>query len=153
MRHADPFVDTLQKWIEVSMHRSIRNFIHYARETGLSMSQLGAMAHIRCSGTAGVTELGDHLGVTSAAASQMLERLVKQELILRTEDPSDRRVKQIYLTDKGLRVLHESIRAHQNWLYEMGEILSASEKEAVIAALNVLIDKANHLGQPENSGT
>ena len=70
MRHADPFVDTLQKWIEVSMHRSIRNFIHYARETGLSMSQLGAMAHIRCSGTAGVTELGDHLGVTSAAASK-----------------------------------------------------------------------------------
>jgi DNA-binding MarR family transcriptional regulator len=153
MRHADPFVDTLQRWIEVSMHRSIRNFIHYARETGLSMSQLGAMAHLRCSGTVGVTELGDHLGVTSAAASQMLERLVQQELILRSEDPSDRRVKQIFLTDKGLQVLHESIRAHQGWLYELGEVLSASEKETTIAALNILIDKANHLGQSVDPGT
>jgi DNA-binding MarR family transcriptional regulator len=153
MRYADPFVETLQRWIEVSMHRSIRNFIHYARETGLSMSQLGAMAHIRCSGTAGVTELGDHLGVSSAAASQMLDRLVQQDLILRAEDPSDRRVKQIFLTDKGLRVLQESIRAHQNWLYELGEILSASEKEATIGALNILIDKANHLGQPADPGT
>ena len=153
MRQADPFVDTLQRWIEVSMHRSIRNFIHYARETGLSMSQLGAMAHIRCSGTVGVTELGDHLGVTSAAASQMLERLVQQELILRSEDPSDRRVKRIFLTDKGLHVLQESIRARQNWLYELGEILSAPEKEATVAALNVLIDKASHLGQPLDSGT
>jgi DNA-binding MarR family transcriptional regulator len=147
MRVADPFIATLQEWIEVSMHRSIRNFICYAREGGLSMSQLGALFHIHRQGTSGVTDLGDHLGVTSAAASQMLERLVQQELILRSEDPSDRRVKQIILTDKGLQVLQESIRARQGWLYDLAETLSASEKGTITAALNILIDKANHLGQ------
>ncbi len=148
MQQADPFVVTLQKWIEVSMHRSIRNFICYARESGLSMSQLGALFHIHRIGSSGVTDLGDHLGVTSAAASQMLERLVQQELILRSEDPSDRRVKQIVLTGKGLQVLQESIRARQGWLYDLAETLSNSEKEAIIAALNTLIDRVNHLGQP-----
>lgn len=148
MRQDDAVVVTLQKWIEVSMHRSIRDFICYARESGLSMSQLGALFHIHHSGTSGVTDLGDHLGVTSAAASQMLERLVRQELILRSEDPSDRRVKQIFLTDKGLHVLRESIRSRQAWLYDLVGTLSASEQEATIAALNVLIDRARHLGQP-----
>jgi DNA-binding MarR family transcriptional regulator len=148
MQQADPFVVTLQRWIEVSMHRSIRNFICYARESGLSMSQLGALFHIRRLGSSGVTDLGDDLGVTSSAASQMLERLAQQELILRSEDPSDRRVKQIFLTDKGLQVLRESIRAHQGWLYDLAETLSVPEKEAATAALNVLIDRANHLGQP-----
>ena len=148
MPHADPFVVTLQEWLKVSMHRSFRHLICYARESGLSMSQLGALFHIHRMGSSGVTDLGEHLGVTSAGASQMLERLVQQELILRSEDPNDRRVKQIVLTDKGLQVLQESMRTRQNWVYDLAEALSDSEKETIEAALNTLVDKANHLGRP-----
>jgi DNA-binding MarR family transcriptional regulator len=148
MQQDDRLVVTLQKWIEVSMHRSMRHFICYARESGLSMSQLGALFHIQRSGSSGVTDLGDDLGVTSSAASQMLERLVQQDLVLRSEDPSDRRVKQIILTDKGLEVLRESIRARQSWLNDLAKTLSDSEKEVIVAALNTLIDKVNHLSQP-----
>ena len=148
MKHTDPFIDTLQKWIEVSMHRSMRDFMAYARESGLSMPQLGALFQLHRRGCSGVTELGDDLGVTSSAASQMLDRLVQQGFVLRSQDPSDRRVKQIILTDKGLQVLRQSIRARLGWLYDLAETLSDSEKEATIAALNILIDRANHLSQP-----
>ena len=148
MQHPDPFVATLQQWIEVSMHRSMRDFIRFARESGLSMSQMGTLFHLHGRGSCGVTDLGDHLGVTSAASSQMLERLAQQGLILRTEDPSDRRVKQILLTDKGHQVLQESIRARQSWLYDLAEILSDAEKEASITVLSVLIEKANDLKWP-----
>lgn len=145
---SDPFVATLEKWIKVSMHRSMRNFIHYARKSGLSMSHIGALFHIHREGKCGVTELGNHLEVTSAAASQMLERLVQQELILRTEDPKDRRGKQIVLTDKGNRVLEEGIRARQRWLDDLTETLSDGEKETIMVALNILIDKTRNLEQP-----
>ena len=134
------------------MQRSMRDFMGFARERGLSMSQLGALFHIHHRGSSGVSDLGDDLGVTSSAASQMLERLVHQGLILRSEDPSDRRVKHIVLTDKGLQVLHESIRARQSWLADLAETLSGSEKEDIIAALNILIDKADHLSQLVESG-
>lgn len=144
----DPFVATLEEWIKVSMHRSMRNFISYARKSGLSMSHIGALFHIHREGICGVTELGNHLDVTSAAASQMLERLVQQELILRTEDPKDRRGKQIVLTDKGNRVLEEGIRARQSWLDDLTETLSDGEKETIMVALNILIDKARNLKQP-----
>jgi DNA-binding MarR family transcriptional regulator len=147
----DPFVVTLQKWLEVSMHRSVRHLICYARGSGLSMSQLGALFHIHRMGTSGVTDLGEHLGVTSAAASQMLERLAQQGLILRSEDPSDRRAKQIVLTDKGLQVLQESMRSRQNWLYNLAAALSDSEKETITAAMNVLIDRAQRTGHPIES--
>jgi DNA-binding MarR family transcriptional regulator len=148
MGDADPFVITLQAWIEATMARSIRHFICYAREIGLSMSQLGALSYIHHKGSSGVTDLADHLGVTSAAASQMLERLVQQGLILRSVDPSDRRVKQIQLTEKGLQILREGILAHQSWSYDVAQTLSASEKEATAAALRLLIDRAHQLGQP-----
>jgi DNA-binding MarR family transcriptional regulator len=147
MSNTDPFVATFHRWIDVFMNRSMRRFIHHAREQGLSMSMIGALFHLNRKGSAGVTDLGDHLGVTSAASSQMLERLVQQELILRTEDPADRRVKQIVLTEKGCHVLEEGTRARQGWLTELSDSLSGEEKKQITAALNLMISKANQLGE------
>jgi DNA-binding MarR family transcriptional regulator len=152
MQQADPFVVTLEEWIEVFMQRSMRDFMGYARESGLSMSQLGALFQIHHRGSSGVTDLGEELGVTSSAASQMLERLVHLGLIRRSEDPSDRRAKQIVLTDKGRQVLQASIQARQSWLSDLAGILSNSEKEVIVAALELLIDKANRLQQPVELG-
>jgi DNA-binding MarR family transcriptional regulator len=147
MSDADPLVTTLEHWIDVFMHRSMRNFIQYARNTGLSMSQLGALFHLNSMGTSGVTDLGDHLGVTSAAASQMLDRLLQQGLIQRSEDPHDRRVRQIDLTEEGCRILEESIQARQSWLDELADAVPDSEKEPIIAALNTLIERADQIGK------
>ena len=148
MSNTDPFISSFQHWIDIFMHRSLRRFIHFARENGLSMSMIGTLFHLSKKGCAGVTDLGDHLGVTSAASSQMLERLVQQELILRTEDPTDRRVKQIVLTEKGHNVLDEGVRARQGWLDDLVEILSREEKELIKGALDLMIIKANQLEGP-----
>jgi DNA-binding MarR family transcriptional regulator len=146
MQSVDPFVNTLGEWIEVFMRRSMHNFICYSKEKGLSMSQIGALFRI-FRGKSSVSDISDNLGVTSAAASQMLERLVQQGLILRKEDPNDRRVRQIVLTDKGRQILQESIAARQGWLENLSRTLSDSQREQVTAALNILIEKANQLEQ------
>ena len=153
MSSADPLVSTLHRWIEVTRGHSMRNFIRFAKESGFSMSQLGALFHLHHKGSTGVTDLGDHLGVTNAAVSQMIERLVRQELILRSEDPTDRRAKQIVLTDKGLQVFQESVCARLDWLDDLVKTLSAEEKEQITEALKILIDKASQLEQhskPQN---
>lgn len=140
----------LQEWIELFMRRSMRNFIRRSKQSGLSMSQIGALFHIQRQHTSGVSGVGDDLGITSAAASQMLERLVQQGLVVRSEDPHDRRAKRLTLTDKGRQMLHESIRARQSWLEELANALDPAEQEQVIAALRVLIAKANQLeGEPQ----
>lgn len=148
MSNTDPFLSAFYQWVDIFMHRSMRRFIHYAKESGLSMSMIGTLFHLRKKGCAGVTDLGDHLGVTSAASSQMLERLVQQGLILRTEDPNDRRVKQIVLTEKGHQVLDEGIRARQGWMDDLVEILSQEEKDLIKGALDLMINKANQLEGP-----
>src|SRR5512137_2432058 len=109
MSETDPLVAALQRWIEVFMQRSMRDFVRFARENGLSQSQVGALFQLRRRGSCAVSDLADHLGVTSSAASQMLERLVQQGLILRSEDPGDRRMKQVALTDRGEEFLLQGI--------------------------------------------
>ena len=98
-------------------------------------------------GRSNVSDLGEGLGISTAAASQMLERLVQQELILRSEDPQDRRVKHLALTDKGCQIMQEIIQARQGSLEELVSILSASEKEQIAAAVRVMIEKTNQLDQ------
>jgi len=147
MLEVDPVVNKLEQWIEVFMRHSMRDFIRFAKDRGLSISQLGALLNLYHSGSCGVSDLGDILGVTSAAASQMLERLVRQDLIFRYEDPNDRRVKQIVLTDEGQKLVQEGIHARQTWLGDLAETLSTSQKEQIVITLETLIDKANHLDQ------
>jgi DNA-binding MarR family transcriptional regulator len=81
----------------------------------------------------------------------MLERLVQQKLILRTEDPNDRRVKQLVLTDKGCRIMQESVRARQGWLDDLVSGLSENQKERIASAVRILIEKNNQLDQQDES--
>ena len=101
----------------------------------------------------GVSDIGSALGITSAAASQMLERLVQHGLIERTEDPNDRRAKKIALTDKGLHMLPEGLRAHQDWLGGLAHTLTSDEQAQATAALRLLIEHAKQLNvsDAENS--
>jgi DNA-binding MarR family transcriptional regulator len=136
------FYEIFREWIELFMHRSMRGYIHYAREKGLRMSVIGTLHHLRCTSHVGVSDLGQHLGVSSAAASQMLDRLVEDELITRAEDPEDRRMKRIALTERGLRILDESLNARLDWLKDLGGRFSEEEKEQLSAAMRLMIDKA-----------
>ncbi|MDF1499621.1 MAG: MarR family transcriptional regulator [Anaerolineales bacterium] len=148
---AESFTGTLKSWIDISMRYSMRNFLRYARESGLSMSHFGALFHIHRTGSCGVTEVGEHLGVTSAAASQLLDRLVDQGMIDRTEDPQDRRVKRIVLTEQGQSVLEQGLQARQAWLDELEATLNADEKQQISAALDLLIERADQLSRSETS--
>jgi len=120
-------------------------FIHHARQSGLSMSMIGTLFHLNHKESMGVTDLGEHLGVTSAAASQMLDRLVQLGLIQRSEDPDDRRVKILVLTEKGFQALEEGMRAQQDWIKELSDTLSAEEKDKISSAMSLMIEKVNQI--------
>ncbi len=141
----NPFVDTLHEWFSVFRRTVMGNFFIYARDNGLTMPQFGAMLRIHHGGACGVSDIGNVLGVTNSAASQMLERLVQLNLITRTEDPTDRRVKQIVLTDKGVRILQESSMAIHSWMDELARTMTEEEQEQVKTGLGILIDKARQL--------
>jgi len=136
---------TLEEWIVIFRRQIMGNFSSYARDNGLTMAQLGAMLHIHHKGACGVSDIGSDLGVTNSAASQMLERLVQLGLITRLEDPSDRRGKQIELTDKGKQILHLSSQSYFSWLEGLVQSMTIGEQEQVNQSLVLLIEKAHRL--------
>jgi DNA-binding MarR family transcriptional regulator len=141
----EPFPDVLRQWAEVFMHRFMRDAREFTRRSGLSMSQLNAMFHIHHCGTCGVREVAENLGVTSAAASQMIDRLVQLDLLQRTEDPFDRRNKSLALTAKGHSLILESIEPRHRWVQDLTAALSPDQQQFIIDALTVLTQAARQL--------
>ncbi len=136
---------TLHEWMHIVMRHSMRNFILYAKEKNYSVAQLNALYRIHHKGACGISDLGEEMGVTSAAASQLLDKLVQQGLAVRTEDPQDRRNKRVALTEAGERIVQESMAARQSWLDLLAEKLTQSEQEQVNHSLRLLIEKAKTL--------
>lgn len=138
-------VDALRAWEKVSMAASMRAFLQYAKEHGLSVPQIGALMRISHRGACGVSDLGDELGVTNAAASQMLERLVQGGLVERREDPDDRRAKRIALTERGSRLVQGTVEMRLRQFAELADRLDPPARTRAAAALRTLVE---HSGLP-----
>lgn len=147
MSNETQFNQTLQDWSEVYMRHSFREFKQFMDANGLSPSQVITLFRLYHRGPCGVSEIGTQLGVTNAASSQLIDRLVVSGLIERTEDPSDRRAKQLTITSKGKSVLEQGIAARRKWMETLTTQLTPEQRITVIAALTVLTNCAAQFGE------
>jgi DNA-binding MarR family transcriptional regulator len=147
---SETFLAALNTVVAIFARRSMQAYFRYVKDSGFSMSQVGALSYLYRKGSSGVSDIGEEMGVTSAAASQMLDQLVQQGLISRSEDPHDRRLKLIVLTEKGRHTLdtfRSNVHERHPWVDELAAKLSPAEQEQVEAALQILIEKAGQLEQ------
>ncbi|HVN14679.1 MAG TPA: MarR family winged helix-turn-helix transcriptional regulator [Anaerolineales bacterium] len=134
--------DAIHKWSEVFMRRSGRDFKRCMDESGLSFSQIILLMRLYHGGKSGVSGIGEQLGITNAAASQSIDRLVNLGLIERTEDPEDRRAKQLVLTRQGQALITKSVKARSQWVEGLTKALTPEQQNMVIAALTLLAQAA-----------
>jgi Transcriptional regulators len=134
--------EVIHEWSEVFMRRSGRDFKRFMDETGLSFSQLNVLMRLYHGGNSGVSDIGEQMGVTSAAASQAIDRLVLLGLIGRTEDPIDRRAKRLALTPKGRTLIESGIEARSRWVEGLTDALTPEQQSMTISALTLLTEAA-----------
>jgi DNA-binding MarR family transcriptional regulator len=149
MPPSESISEALHAWMHTFMRQSMTRFTRYARDSGISMQQLGVLIYLQRSGNCGISKIGSDLGVTNAAASQMIERLLQQGFLQRKEDPNDRRVRNVVLTEKGRQLVDESIQVRHGWLDELAQLLTPDQQAEVSAALNLLTQAAQQLGDLE----
>lgn len=87
--------------IEGLLPRIMRMLYRTTEDSLLSELPLAQMRIVRLlySGSSTVTSLGEELGLTSSAITQLLNRLQEIGFVERVEDPADRRVKHVALTE------------------------------------------------------
>jgi len=145
MTSSREFEAALRAWATVFMRRSVHEFILAMKDSGLSLSQLNTLMRLHYRGPCQVSGIGDELGLTPAAASQIVERLSGMGLIDRSEDPNDRRVRQITLTSKGRGLVARGVEARIAWVRELTRRLPADELASIVEVLRRLTEAADGL--------
>jgi DNA-binding MarR family transcriptional regulator len=108
----------------------------------LTLSQFKILILLSRHGNVSGGELARLLGVGLAALSGMIDRLVLQDLVMRTEDERDRRVRRIGLSRAGSDLIEGILTAGQERMRALLSRLSAEELEVVARASEALAKAA-----------
>lgn len=130
--------------LEYILAHIIEDFMQFMHQTGLSRPQIHALLHIYHAGECQISEMGALTDSSPAAASQLVERLVQKGLVQRTEDPLNRRIKKVRLTDKSLRLIQQGVTSNR-FLAELMATLPAHERQSIHTAFGYLAHASRHI--------
>jgi DNA-binding MarR family transcriptional regulator len=129
---------------EYILAQIIQDFMQFMHETGLSRPQIHALLYIYHAGTCQISEIGALTASSPAAASQLVERLVQQGLVQRTEDPLNRRIKKLRLTDKSLKLINQGVSSNR-FLGDLMAALTPKQRQTVHTAFGYLAQASQQI--------
>lgn len=138
MSSKNDFVNVMESWASIYLFQSLTEFFNYLKLSDLSMLQAYALTFIFYKGSSKISDLCEHMMVSPAAASQMVDRLEKQNLVERTAEPGDRRIRNVVLSDHGQNFVKQSIEARQSWVKEIPAKVSEEQLDQISSALELL---------------
>jgi DNA-binding MarR family transcriptional regulator len=130
----------LRDWVERFTMRTMHGMSLYARGAGLSMPQFSLLMRLYHTGGCEVHDIGSQFEVSAGAASQLVDRLVQGGLVVRTEDPQDRRVRQIALSDQGRLFIQKGIAERYRWLDDLVEAMGTQDRAGLARWLPSLME-------------
>jgi DNA-binding MarR family transcriptional regulator len=122
--------------------RSDSEVFRVTAELDLSLSQLRAL-HVlsHADHELALTELAPQIGLSVAAAGRAIDVLCRHDLVSRHEDPADRRIKRLGLTDAGRDKTSRLKAAHEEGLRQFVASLSDDERDAFRRALAPILER------------
>ncbi len=78
-------------------------------EFGITIGQLLVMNQVRVKGEIAVKDIAQNLRLESPTVTRIIDRLIRDNLLLRKEDEKDRRFQLISLTDEGKALIEKTI--------------------------------------------
>jgi DNA-binding MarR family transcriptional regulator len=95
----------LRELMTMIFQRSAGEMMRAKSELGLSMPQFVTLHLLRDYGALSISAIAEKLDLSLAATSHLVDRMVQQSLVERTEDPIDRRQKRVVIASGGCTVL------------------------------------------------
>ncbi len=138
MTSQDEFLKAMENWANFYLFRSLAHYFEFLKHTGVSMHQAYALTFIHYNGPSKISDICEHMMVSAAATSQMVDRLEKLALVERAEEPGDRRVRNVLLSQQGQSLVEKSIEARQRWAAEIPTELSESQLAQMTETLQLL---------------
>lgn len=131
--------------------RAIRARMREGRPAGISVAQFRALLYLRRRPGSGLSEIADQLGTSVPAASELVSRLVRENLVQRELDPLERRRIRLTLSPAGAAQLDRAQEAAASWVRAMVGDLDAARRRAIGEAIVDLLQLVVASGLPSDA--
>jgi DNA-binding MarR family transcriptional regulator len=111
-------------------------------DSGLTPTQLRSLFLIANKGSTNFRKLAEALEVTPSNVTGIVDRLVEQGLVSRTQNPEDRREMTLQTTDKGKTLVSNLKEAGIKRMTQILSLLSSQELSALAQGLSAFIKAA-----------
>lgn len=111
-------------------------------EQQVTPSQLVALRYLSLNESSLMSDVATGLGISFPAATKTVDRLVRKELASRAEDPSDRRVVRIRLTERGRKLVTDVYQERSRRYTTILSRLGPTEQAALQAGMESFITAA-----------
>jgi DNA-binding MarR family transcriptional regulator len=102
-------------------------------------SQMGALIALARAEHRTMGELALELGLTESAATRMVDRLVRTNLVRRERDPGDRRVVRVRLSTYGRQLVDVVLARRHEQFRRVGDRMSPGERHRLVEGLETLV--------------
>ncbi len=116
--------------------------VHPLLDVQLTMSQLKVLIILGRLGATSGQDLARRTGFSLATLTGVIDRLVAQDLVSRSEDPNDRRVRRLEATPAGAELIDRLIAAGEEQQHRRLERLDDDGLELVARAFDLLLEAA-----------
>jgi DNA-binding MarR family transcriptional regulator len=121
------------------------NLLRLIEESGLTMTQSKALLELGGFGESTearqVSDLAEALGVSMPSMSRAVDGLVKKRLATRIEDPNDRRVRRVAITERGKKLVDTLVVVRQAGMETFAASLTTAQRRKLDAAVDALMDR------------
>ncbi len=106
-------------------------------------SQWFVLDNIESCQNLGVKDISKILGMSSSAVTQLVDGLVKNDYVIRQEDPEDRRMVQLRLSPTGKKQIAEMKEKRIQIMAELFDVLSESELKTYLQLHKKIVARKN----------
>ena len=142
--------ELLNQFAGLTMHINMIYNMQFMQEHDLSFTHLNTLFLIHRASCTNIHCLADHLGVTKAAVSQMVDRLVESGLISRKEDPIDRRSKLICLSETGESLVQKAFLTRRKWVPDLAASLTETQEQLACQIFEIMNEKLKEIQEGLN---
>jgi DNA-binding MarR family transcriptional regulator len=122
----------------------IRSFAAFERSeifcSGVTMSQCSTILGIGKNGTMTMHALSEWMNLATSTMTRIVDNLVRDGYIERAQDPQDRRVVQVSLTEEGDKLFQAIKQIYHEYHRKIVENIPAEELHQVVESLTMLIE-------------
>jgi len=136
------FADKVAEVMPAFFREFMRNQPAQLRKTGITPPQFMILNVLNRTGESRMTDLAHALGVSTAAVTGIVDRLVRDGFLVRKSDPKDRRIVKVDLTPKAARMVKEAAEHRKRLTMKIFGMISQREREEY---LKILMHVKEHL--------